>query len=148
MTTHRYEGGCHCGNITFAMEMTIDPGACTPRACDCDFCTRHGAAYVSDPEGKLEIGIRNEKDLSRYRQGSGSAEMLVCRNCGVMVAACYVEQASVYATVNCLAVAGRERFGPKEAVSPKQWDAQTKIRRWKRLWFKDVRIHAGPASPA
>ena len=49
--------------------MTRPPEAYNPRACDCDFCSKHGAAYVSDPKGALRIRLKEEGQTSRYRQG-------------------------------------------------------------------------------
>ncbi|MGB7291149.1 MAG: hypothetical protein WBD99_03140 [Thermodesulfobacteriota bacterium] len=73
MTIHKYIGGCHCENITFEMEVTAKPPSYNPRACDCDFCRKHAASYVSDPSGKLIIMVENETNLTKYRQGSGIA---------------------------------------------------------------------------
>lgn len=136
---HRYAGGCHCGNIAFEMTLAQPSGAYGPRACDCDFCRAHGASYVSDPHGKLGIRVRDRANLGRYRQGSGIAECLVCRNCGVLVAIAYEEQGRLYATVNSRAVA-RAPFGPQTAVSPKTLGDPERIARWKTSWFADVGI--------
>ena len=50
-----------------------------------DFCTRHRAAWVSDPAGQLRV-LADHLHLQRYRQGSAQAEFLLCRECGVLVA--------------------------------------------------------------
>ena len=72
----RLTGGCHCGNIAVSVELTRAPDAYHPRACDCDFCRKHGASWVSDPQGSLRIRIREESDVNRYTQGAGIAGML------------------------------------------------------------------------
>lgn len=138
MTAHTYEGGCHCGNIVFTMETVDPPGECNPRACDCDFCLKHAASYVSDPRGKLAISVKDESGLSRYRQGDRIADFLVCGNCGVLVAVCYEENGRLFATVNSRAVAGRDAFGETKTVSPKKLGGQEKIERWKSVWFGGV----------
>jgi len=61
-------GGCHCGNISYVIEISNDPASCKPRACDCQFCTTHGASYVADKKGSLAIKIKNEAELSKYRK--------------------------------------------------------------------------------
>ncbi len=43
-------GGCHCSNIRFRLESAKPPSEFAPRVCDCTFCTKHGARYISDPE--------------------------------------------------------------------------------------------------
>src|SRR5215469_1071267 len=103
------EGGCHCGNITVRVELERAPDAYAPRACDCEFCRKHGAAWVSDPRGSLLIQIRDEADTGRYAQGDRLAEMLLCRNCGVLVGALWREQ-RLYGVVNASVLAQRVAF--------------------------------------
>ena len=67
-------GGCHCGNIGVELQLTRAPDSYSPRACGCDFCRKHGAAYVSDPDGALHMRIADPAQAGRYRQGSGQAD--------------------------------------------------------------------------
>src|SRR5690242_12674989 len=124
------EGGCHCGNVRIAARLTREPAEYVPRACDCDFCRKHGAAYVSDPRGAVRIRVAAEADCSRYRQGSGSAEFLVCRRCGVLVAVVHRSAAGrqtiddvLYATLNSRALAVAMDFAPEQVVSPQRLSA-------------------------
>ena len=139
MTTRKYIGGCHCGNIVFEMELADQPDRYNPRACDCDFCRMHGASYLSDPRGRLVVRVKESAELGRYRQGSGTADCLVCRTCGVLVGvACEIE-GQLYATVNARTVRAGG-FGREMVVSPKSLTAEEKIRRWREVWFSGVRI--------
>src|SRR5437762_851279 len=63
------KGGCHCGNISIEMTLTQTAASYIPRACDCDFCRKHSAAYVSDPKGSLSIKVKDNDALGAYRQG-------------------------------------------------------------------------------
>lgn len=130
-------GGCHCGNIRIELELPRTAGTYNPRACDCDFCRKHRAAYVSDPQGSLRIRISRESDCGRYAQGSGQAELLLCRNCGVLVAPLYRDAGRLYAAVNANVVEGGA-FGAQQPVSPRTLSAHDKAQRWKQLWFSDV----------
>ena len=134
---HRLAGGCHCGNIRIELELTRSAATYNPRACDCGFCRKHQAAYVSDPQGSLRIRIRDERDCGRYAQGSGQAELLLCRHCGVLVAPLYRDAGRLYAAVNVNVVEGAE-FGPRQSVSPQTLGAGDKVARWKDLWFSNV----------
>jgi len=140
MTIHKYSGGCHCGNITFEMEVAGKPASYNPRACDCDFCLKHAASYVSDPGGKLIIMVENEANLSRYRQGSGIADFLVCKICGALVGVCHGEHERLYAAINSKTVENAADFGPETAVSPKTLNNQDRVQRWKNSWFSNVSI--------
>jgi hypothetical protein len=121
---------------------TVNPlSTHNPRACECTFCLKHGAACVSDNLGNLDIPIRENNDLARYRQGSGHAELLICQICGVLVAVCHSVQGRIYAAVNSRSV-DNAHFGGEVTVSPQRLPANDKIDRWQDIWFADVRIRA------
>lgn len=132
-------GGCHCGNIRVDLELTTEPSSRHPRACDCDFCRKHGAAYVSDPQGSLRLKIDDRSRTNAYRQGSDLAEMLLCTRCGVLVGALYRSAGRIYATLNVRVLEGAS-FGAEQTVSPKKLGADDKISRWRELWFSDVKV--------
>jgi hypothetical protein len=126
-------GGCHCGNLRVRLELARAATAYSPRACDCEFCRKHGVAWVSDPDGALRIQIIDDRELARYRQGSGSAEMLLCRVCGVVVAATYHSR---HAAVNARVLDAA--FAADQVVSPRLLSPDDKTQRWQALWFADV----------
>lgn len=132
-------GGCHCGNISVSVELERAPESYVPRACDCEFCRKHGAAWVSDPRGSLAIRIRDERDTRRYTQGDRLAEMLLCRNCGVLVGALWREQ-RLFGVVNAGVLDRRVAFADTQPVSPRTLSAEAKKSRWQSLWFADVTL--------
>lgn len=86
------------------------------------------------------ILVKNETNLSRYRQGNEIADCLVCSVCGVLVGVCYEEHGHLYATVNSKTVGNSTDFGAEAVVSPRTLNDQEKIQRWKNAWFSDVSI--------
>jgi hypothetical protein len=80
-------GGCHCRNLEVVFETALDPGALPLRACRCSFCRRHGGITTSDPAGRLVVEVREPEQLQRYRFALGITDFLICRTCGVYVAA-------------------------------------------------------------
>jgi hypothetical protein len=122
------------------LEMPREPGTYHPRACDCDFCRKHGAAYVSDPQGSLAIRIRDALNTGYYRQGSGLAECLFCRSCGVLVGVLYREDARVYGAINAKIVEAGTAFGVEQTASPKALSDSQKTRRWQDIWFSKVTV--------
>jgi hypothetical protein len=130
-------GGCHCGNIRVTVDLTRAPDTYAPRACDCEFCRRHGAAWVSDPQGSLLIQSRNEGDTGRYAQGAGIAEMILCRNCGVLVGALWREQ-------RLYGVANARVLDELQPVSPRTLSADAKRSRWQSIWFATVTLTTDP----
>jgi len=137
---HTLSGGCHCGALQVTASLSGPPKDYRPRECDCDFCRKHAAAYISDPRGSLRIAIGGERALTRYRQGSALAEMLLCRNCGVLVAAVYQDERVLYGVVNARILEQWPDFGAAQVVSPRTLSADQKVSRWRGLWFRDVNI--------
>jgi hypothetical protein len=136
-------GGCHCGNIVVKATLGRAPTPYNPRACDCTFCIKHGAAYVSDAQGLLSIEINSERDIRSYRQGSGLAECLFCACCGVLVGVVYRSEEGIYAAVNAKAMDAQGGFGEPLTASPKALADSDKIKRWRDLWFPNVTFSHG-----
>jgi hypothetical protein len=107
MTTLR--GGCHCGNISVEFETALDPATLPLRACQCSFCRKHGARTTSDPKGRLSVSAR-EGGLLRYRFALGITDFVVCRACGVYVAATMQAATGVLGTLNVNVLDDREHF--------------------------------------
>lgn len=133
-------GGCHCGNLHIEMTLSRDARDYLPRACDCDFCRMHGAAYVSDPEGSLSVRVRSAGDRGSYRQGSGQADLIYCRQCGVLMGAFYEDSGRLYATINAKVIDGPNPFGAEQTASPKTLSGEQKAARWRDIWFRSVRV--------
>jgi hypothetical protein len=82
-----YLARCHCGALKAHYRTTLPPGSWPVRACQCAFCTAHGALSTSDPNGALSFSITEPALLQRYQFGTRSADFLICRTCGVYLGA-------------------------------------------------------------
>ena len=98
--SHRIAGGCHCGNVTFVFQTSVGLDVLGLRACQCAFCRGHGARTTSDPNGTIGFAVRDRAAVQLYRFGLKTADFLICRSCGVFVAAVMEEDGKRYATVN------------------------------------------------
>jgi hypothetical protein len=99
---------------------------------------------VSDPLGSLHIQVRNELEVNRFRQGSNTADMLLCGRCGVLVGAFYRESHRLFGTLNVKALDSRLSFGAEQAVSPKLLSPDQKVQRWRDIWVPDVHLDTQP----
>ncbi len=63
------------------------PSELGTRTDTCSFCTKHHAIYTADANGQLHITAQNESLIQRYRFGTKTADFLICKTCGVFVAA-------------------------------------------------------------
>jgi len=141
-------GGCHCGRLQVAYTTAQDPAGVHPRACDCTFCRKHGAAYVSDPAGRLAVAEREPGALRRYRQGSDTADFLLCGHCGVLVTVTVAHGGRVYGAVNAGCLDGDDAgaggiFAGRVPASPQSLGREERLARWTALWVPDVTITAG-----
>ena len=80
------------------------------RACGCDFCRAHVTRTVADADGLFELWAEDWSLVAPYRFGSRTAEYLVCRQCGVYVAAVCETAAGLRAVVNVNSLDARRAF--------------------------------------
>ena len=102
-------GGCHCGNINVRLRLTKPPEENPLRACTCSFCRSHNPRMLSDPEGVLEVRADDWSMVERYRIGTRTSELLICRRSAVIIAAVadMSEGTRAVVNVNCLDDRGR-----------------------------------------
>lgn len=140
MTVHG--GGCHCGNIRLRFSTELDPSKIEVRACQCSFCTRHGSRAVADPDGRLVISVKDVRRLKKYRFGLGTADYLICGECGVYTAAIAGEDdARAIVIINAL---DDQRSFSQEPI-PVDYDAESKAQRQarRRLRWMPVEMRFG-----
>lgn len=65
---------------------------------------------TSDPKGKVKITVHDSNLLIRYRFGLKTADFLICKRCGIYLAAVMTLGDKSYATVNVNAFVGSESF--------------------------------------
>lgn len=95
-----YQGQCHCGAIGFSYTTEFSPSNWSVRACQCSFCRSHGARCTSDPSGSVHFRISKPTALVRYSFALRTAKFLLCRHCGVYIAAVISTDHASFTTVN------------------------------------------------
>lgn len=73
-------GGCHCGSVRFEAELPEPPVPALD--CNCSVCRMTGFVHVMVPHARFTL-LAGEGDLTSYRFGTGAAEHLFCRKCGI-----------------------------------------------------------------
>lgn len=73
------QGGCHCGAVRF--EITVEPPL-ELLDCNCSICAKSGLLHLIVPHADFVLRSGAES-LTSYRFGSGAAEHLFCRVCGI-----------------------------------------------------------------
>jgi len=72
-------GGCHCGAVRFDAEV---PRQVELLDCNCSICAKTGFRHLMIPHGDFRL-LSGEVALVSYRFGTGAADHLFCRHCGV-----------------------------------------------------------------
>ena len=76
----KVNGGCHCGAVRFAAELPDPPVPALE--CNCSICAMTGFLHVMVPHDDFEL-MAGREALASYRFGTGAAEHLFCRTCGI-----------------------------------------------------------------
>lgn len=138
--TGTLRGSCHCGQLRIEFSTRQDTADIVPRSCDCSFCRKHAAAYISDPAGRLSVAESHAGALREYRQGSNAARFLICSHCGVLVAVIFEHDSGIYGAANAKCLDGEPGLGPPITASPQALSADEKVSRWLGLWTPDVAL--------
>ena len=77
--TMKITGGCHCGAVRFEAEV---PAHVEVLDCNCSICAKTGFRHLMVPHADFTL-LRGDGALATYRFGTGAAEHLFCRTCGV-----------------------------------------------------------------
>ena len=72
-------GGCHCGAVRFEAEVGATPEV---HDCNCSICAKAGFLHLFVPHGDFRL-LTDGAALSSYRFGTGAADHLFCRTCGI-----------------------------------------------------------------
>ena len=131
---HTFTGACHCGALHLTFETPTPPETLPLRACGCSFCRKHGVRTTSDPAGIARFSISDPELLQRYRFGTRTTDTLICRNCGIYLAAITEIAGALYAVVNVNALDDRSAFDREpqimdyEGESAEQRQARRKVK--------------------
>ena len=105
-----HRGGCHCGNLRLTLLLSEPPEKVRLRACGCSFCRAHSTRTTSDPKGSVEVWADDWSLVEPYRFGTGTADFLLCRRCGVYIGAFCETADGRRAVINTNALEDRARF--------------------------------------
>lgn len=75
----RIEGGCHCRAVRFAAEVSDTVEILD---CNCSICSATGFRHLIVPHEDFTL-LSGRDALTSYRFGTGAAEHLFCRTCGI-----------------------------------------------------------------
>lgn len=74
-----YTGGCHCGNVRYEAQATLD----SAMSCNCSHCAKKGFLLKFIPAEFFRLTKGSEAELSDYRFNKKHIKHLFCPTCGV-----------------------------------------------------------------
>ncbi|MGE0852240.1 MAG: hypothetical protein AB7O44_21895 [Hyphomicrobiaceae bacterium] len=127
-------GTCHCGAIRGTLAATKPAAEVQVRACQCGFCTRHGAMTASDPAGKATFEIERAA-LTRYQFATGTGTSLICARCGMYAGVMLEDGGKVWSVLNVRGLAVPEFKDRKAEVVVYEGETpESRIARRKAKW--------------
>jgi len=137
----RIEGACHCGNIRYTL---IWPGVdieIPVRECGCTFCQKHGGVWTSHSSSELSAEVVDESKLSKYKQGTETAEIYICAVCGVVPLVISDIENNLYAVVNANTFEGIDSSRIVRSSTNFYGESTSdRLERRRRNWIPNVRI--------
>lgn len=138
--TNALKGSCHCGNVQFTLLTEQSEATLAARRCGCTMCRRHGASWISDPEGALQIQYRDIAQLSIYQFGHATSRWIVCARCGVLTAAiCKIDE-RLRAVVRSQAMVEHTFAAPEVNTDFDDESVENRLARRSRTWIGSVTI--------
>ena len=134
MPAHSFQGTCHCGAIGATLVASKPAAELQARACQCGFCTRHGAMTVSDPAGQATFEI-DRAALTQYQFETRSGTTLLCARCGMYAGVILEDGGKTWSVINVRGLAVPEFKG--RTAEPVVYEGETpeaRIARRKQKW--------------
>ena len=134
-------GSCHCDNIQFDLEWPDNAPQIGVRECGCSFCQKHGGAWTSHRDAKLDVRIAADALVSRYRFGTATADFYVCAKCGVAPFVVSSIDEHLYAVVNVNTFAANPAVSFSHSSTDFDGeDVGNRLERRRRSWIPTVRL--------
>jgi hypothetical protein len=133
-------GSCHCGNVQFTLRTEQSEETLSARRCGCTMCRRHGASWISDPDGSLEIQYRDREQLSIYQFGHATSRWIICARCGVLAAAICKIDGRLRAVVRSQAMVEHTFSAPEVNTDFDDESVENRLARRAKNWIGSVTI--------
>ena len=82
MSTHRYQGGCHCQDVRFKIDLSLRLEKTEITACNCSICEKTGFLHLIIPKSQFKL-LSSWDNLSNYQFNKKIAQHYFCKKCGI-----------------------------------------------------------------
>ena len=135
MTGTTYRASCACGNITYYFETAVAPENWRVRTCDCAFCSRRiGHIHCSDPKGGVRFEIADPDQVIRERQGTRTADFIICAKCDGYMGAVMESDQGRFAVINLENLVDNLPLPEGHPIAWQGEDLETRLARRHKNW--------------
>ena len=132
-----YKGGCSCKNIVISLFLDSELSQHIPRACQCSYCKKINAAYISFSNWKLEVRIKNSGHINKFRFSTRTADFVSCKICDELIYVVSKIGNKNYSVVNITAFKNIQFSDPIKTNFDSEVQSERMIRR-KLNWISNV----------
>ena len=75
----KHSGGCHCGQVKFEVEMSLEKAI----SCNCSICMKRGSLLDFVPESNFKL-LSGESSLRDYQFNKKVIHHEFCKDCGIL----------------------------------------------------------------
>jgi hypothetical protein len=82
MSRYNYQGGCHCQDIRFCIDLPDSIGSMQLTSCNCSICEKTGYIHLIIAKSQFKLQSAWNK-LSCYQFNQKIAKHYFCKRCGI-----------------------------------------------------------------
>jgi hypothetical protein len=75
-----YSGGCHCGDVRFAVELDLEESGVVE--CNCSMCAKKGYLHAMVPQRQFRL-LSDAATITTYTFNTHTAKHTFCARCGI-----------------------------------------------------------------
>lgn len=136
------QGSCRCRNIL--LHWQCRDYSLVPRACQCAYCVRQHAAWVSKSGTALHAVIHDPRQHRVVEQGPAGAQFHECAHCNDVVLVTADIDGELYGAANARCVVNPRGFQNAVPGDTTALSVAAKRERWRLNWCSPLSIRIAP----
>ena len=113
------------------------------RACQCEVCLPRGASYLSEPDSRLQVRLRDSRYVYAHSFGTNTADFMHCAICNTLVYVKSEIDGHDYALVVASALLEYEQLASLGPVDYEGEEVADRLQRRAEHWIKQLEITSG-----
>ncbi len=137
--TSDIDGRCHCGAVHWRVTTPVPAERMPIWICQCSFCVKHSVRYTSWSDAALALWADDREQVGTYQLGHGTADFILCRRCGTVLAAVMEDTDGLCGVVNFNTADNPKQFSKRPHYLDFEGETVDERRaRRKKFWIGSV----------